>query len=141
MTGEAKSWPSELDRREAEAAGTRAPVKFDPLAHWRALPPEIQERLGTAAAIVAYARKASVYVDDRTGLGFETAEFHADTVLQEAAADIEFAEDERPPLPDLSKLGIRACRMCGCTDQCGCPEGCSWVAADVCSSCDDRIGT
>lgn len=31
--------------------------------------------------------------------------------------------------------GARACRHCGCTDEWGCPDGCWWVAEDVCSSC------
>lgn len=32
--------------------------------------------------------------------------------------------------------GERKCRLCGCTDLHGCPEGCSWVEEDLCSSCD-----
>lgn len=28
-----------------------------------------------------------------------------------------------------------ACRVCGCTDDRACPEGCAWVEADLCSSC------
>lgn len=27
------------------------------------------------------------------------------------------------------------CRVCGCTHDQGCPEGCSWVAPDLCSAC------
>ncbi len=27
------------------------------------------------------------------------------------------------------------CRVCGCTDLHGCPEGCWWVEEDLCSSC------
>jgi hypothetical protein len=30
---------------------------------------------------------------------------------------------------------VRACRVCGCTDEWGCAEGCWWVEADLCSSC------
>jgi hypothetical protein len=29
----------------------------------------------------------------------------------------------------------RACRVCGCTQDHGCPEGCSWVEWDLCSAC------
>lgn len=29
----------------------------------------------------------------------------------------------------------RSCRVCGCTDDEGCPEGCWWVADDRCSAC------
>ena len=27
------------------------------------------------------------------------------------------------------------CRVCGCTEADGCPEGCSWVDDDLCSIC------
>lgn len=29
----------------------------------------------------------------------------------------------------------RRCRVCGCTDDRACPEGCRWVEPDLCSSC------
>lgn len=29
----------------------------------------------------------------------------------------------------------RRCRVCGCTDEFGCPEGCWWVEDDLCSRC------
>jgi hypothetical protein len=31
--------------------------------------------------------------------------------------------------------GGSACRVCGCTDNDACEEGCYWVEADLCSSC------
>lgn len=31
------------------------------------------------------------------------------------------------------------CRVCGCTDDDGCEEGCSWVEDELCSSCAPRI--
>ena len=34
----------------------------------------------------------------------------------------------------------RRCRVCGCTDECGCPEGCWWIEDDLCSSCGDKSG-
>lgn len=30
---------------------------------------------------------------------------------------------------------VAICRSCGCTDEAGCPEGCSWVEPDLCSAC------
>ncbi len=30
---------------------------------------------------------------------------------------------------------VRACRVCGCTDDNACQPPCSWVAADLCSAC------
>jgi hypothetical protein len=32
----------------------------------------------------------------------------------------------------------RACRVCGCTDMRGCPEGCWWVEDDLCSVCAEK---
>lgn len=37
------------------------------------------------------------------------------------------------------------CLICDCTDACGCPEGCSWIAVNgigggICSVCADVIG-
>jgi hypothetical protein len=29
----------------------------------------------------------------------------------------------------------RYCRVCGCTDEDPCDEGCEWVEADLCSQC------
>jgi hypothetical protein len=33
---------------------------------------------------------------------------------------------------------VRRCRECACTDEQGCPEDCSWVEPDLCSSCQAR---
>jgi activating signal cointegrator 1 len=27
------------------------------------------------------------------------------------------------------------CRVCGCTNDCACPEGCWWIEPDLCSNC------
>lgn len=35
----------------------------------------------------------------------------------------------------LELVETRTCRDCGCTDESGCLEGCSWVEADLCSAC------
>ena len=34
-----------------------------------------------------------------------------------------------------SRINVRTCRVCGCTDDRACAEGCSWVEADLCSAC------
>ncbi len=31
--------------------------------------------------------------------------------------------------------GVRACRVCGCTDDEACKGGCSWAGTDLCSRC------
>lgn len=30
---------------------------------------------------------------------------------------------------------VQMCRICGCTEEHGCEEGCHWVADDLCSAC------
>lgn len=55
-------------------------------------------------------------------------------------------QDERTvvtfsPRPQRKGLGgslIRECRMCSCTDEKGCPEGCWWVEDDLCSRCEPK---
>lgn len=49
-----------------------------------------------------------------------------DTVLRED-------QIERVPAGEAP----RACRVCGCTDEWGCDEGCGWVAVDLCSACEE----
>jgi hypothetical protein len=34
-----------------------------------------------------------------------------------------------------NELELQRCRKCGCTQLEACPEGCSWVAEDLCSAC------
>lgn len=48
------------------------------------------------------------------------------TTLSRIAAALEAIEERSRP---------RRCRVCGCTDEFGCPEGCWWVEEDLCSSC------
>ena len=35
----------------------------------------------------------------------------------------------------LDAVAVAVCRGCGCTDERGCEEGCSWAEPDLCSSC------
>jgi hypothetical protein len=43
----------------------------------------------------------------------------------------------------LARLGLLAgiCRVCGCTEQSGCADGCEWTSADrtLCSRCRDDL--
>lgn len=36
------------------------------------------------------------------------------------------------------KAGVRACRVCGCTEEDACDGGCSWAGSSLCSSCAPR---
>ena len=42
--------------------------------------------------------------------------------------------EQNEPLFDVQK-----CAFCGCTDDCACPGGCSWVAGDLCSRCAESL--
>jgi hypothetical protein len=45
----------------------------------------------------------------------------------------------RPIIPPAERAW--RCKVCGCTDQWGCDEGCYWVAENLCSACvSDEIG-
>ncbi len=44
------------------------------------------------------------------------------------------------PRPDMSVIGIRFCRICGCTERCACGDGCSWIEDDLCSACEGKQG-
>lgn len=35
--------------------------------------------------------------------------------------------------------GVRACRVCGCTDDEACEGGCGWVEDDLCSECVPKL--
>lgn len=51
-------------------------------------------------------------------------------VLPPRVSDLEI-----PPRPDLAAIGVRSCACCGCTDEYGCPGGCSWIGPRLCSAC------
>lgn len=53
-----------------------------------------------------------------------------------------FKVHRHPAFPHLIRFQDipRTCRQCGCTDTQACEGGCSWVAADLCSACQERQG-
>lgn len=69
----------------------------------------------------------------------EALERRTPAELAEAARWAEailFGMEDLPERPAwLAGHDCRRCRRCGCTDAHGCPEGCSWAAADLCSLC------
>lgn len=38
----------------------------------------------------------------------------------------------------LDWIGVKHCRVCGCTDQFGCERACTWSEVDLCSECKPR---
>lgn len=39
--------------------------------------------------------------------------------------------------PFRDAVPVRTCRVCGCTEDRACEGGCSWLAFDLCSACED----
>lgn len=108
-------------------------TKIDVQALWNALSDDERRQVGVAALILAIGIRGSheMAVPEQ---GFEAAEQAGANLLYELV-ERRLPKDRR--LPDLSPLGVRACRVCGCTDDCACPEGCSWTEDDLCSSCSE----
>jgi len=54
-----------------------------------------------------------------------------------AAEDQEFGRREfgRLAYQLRKQAGIQACKVCGCSEDDACEEGCSWVDAALCSAC------
>ena len=57
-------------------------------------------------------------------------------------------EDTEKDLIDIANTAMilwwrmrqrRKCRVCGCTEDHSCPGGCSWVAPDLCSACEEKM--
>lgn len=116
---------------------------FDLLAAWRRLPPDLQERAGAAALAHALGLRGAME-DTPWETAFCAAQEAGSAVLERLIEEHLVPRGEPLPRPDLSALGVRACRACGCTDGCGCPEGCEWVGPvgrselrPLCSSCAD----
>lgn len=77
---------------------------------WRQIPHSVQDQ---------------VYASYRAGDAFAHIDF-LDRLGERLAAG---AGDWPAPRP------LRACRVCGCTDDFGCAGGCWWTEADLCSAC------
>jgi hypothetical protein len=109
--------------------------RFDARRAWAQLSPEAQRAIGEAALLAAYCVLAIQHVAGRGAITFEAGAYHGYRMLSRAAGEVLAPIAEPVPRPDLAVFGIRACRRCGCTEAVGCPGGCSWVAADLCSGC------
>lgn len=117
-------------------------ARFDLRGYWQALSPGQQRAFGEAGLAVWLSVSAKAgdlprSVRDRWR--------HAAVTLGARARPLIPNICLFPDGPDLSPLGIRACRVCGCTDASGCTSGdrgdatwtesCSWVGDDLCSAC------
>lgn len=52
-----------------------------------------------------------------------------------ADAPDEFGESDKTTAADAEAEETQHCRICGCTNDRGCPGGCSWIEDDLCDRC------
>jgi hypothetical protein len=114
---------------------------------WKSLKPETQAELGMAAIAMGLAHLVNCVEEHelaswRTaaeiahGNGYDAAALEALHVFAGSAEAYVLGGDiRRLRPPALAALGVRQCSGCGCTDRCGCSEGCHWVGPFTCSSC------
>ena len=108
---------------------------------WARLGPEGQRQIGMATIAEYVALLAESAPPPHNDVLWDNILDHAETaivdLLEQAGvigpADGLCADDF--DLPDLNQLGIRMCTRCGCTDDHGCEEGCTWVGPTTCSTC------
>lgn len=103
--------------------------------HWKAVPAHLKSRVWatykpgqeiTKVASREYLEAAKAAID-----AVAAAEFQAKTQGEL------FNTFGRPSAPSSGEHAttVRACRVCGCTEERGCPEICWWVGPNLCSSC------
>jgi hypothetical protein len=114
-----------------------ADPRFDPVRTWQRYEATDQQLIGAAAIVLAIAEEAAHELEDPRLLShWAHAGEEAQRILRLAAASKPGASaGYYPEGPNLAPLGIRQCRVCGCTDFSGCEGGCHWVDATLCSVC------
>lgn len=113
--------------------------KINPYDVWDRMTPEQQREFGAIAVSYALGNSGtiSLFLEPVPPLrGYEAAALECSSLLMQAVSlFVDKSEYQNPPLPDLPTLGIRTCRVCGCTANCGCEDGYHWVEDDLCSLC------
>ena len=111
--------------------------RFNPRAFWQSLNRKQRSKIGEAALLLSLAGDAPDALDEDLDLALirklQHAEQEAWGILGNFAPDVIDYSDGL----DLAAIDIRTCRVCGCTDNSGCIEGCSWIGPDLCSRCGD----
>lgn len=128
---------------EHSAMATPAPERFVGAEAWVKLPSAVKDEIGAMVLelIAAHHLGLRVYQDDLSDT-FERIANAADTeltrdlyavVIDALPRDAFEASDGRTPrIPSL--LG-GVCRVCGCSQNDACAEGCGWAAEDLCTAC------
>jgi hypothetical protein len=135
------------DLRSVGVGNAARHAVFDVGKAWRRLSDAEREAVGKAAIITVIAAVAfHEYEKGHFPLpkqAYETASVEGDAAVLTIimAALFPDRDDDKPfgeepcPMLNLAEIGVRACHGCGCTDDCACPGGCSWVGPNLCSAC------
>ena len=110
--------------------------RFDAHQAWAALSEDKQRAIGEAALLLQVSTEAQMLaMDDAASTPAARRWERAEQIAWQHFATIPIDPDLYPGGPDLATLGIQACRVCGCTNEAACEDGCSWVEDDLCSAC------
>ena len=102
---------------------------------WAALDEEGRTRIGIAALAAGLGMVGESYgVEPVQGFGAAALEGTA-ALAARMEAELEYTDLASLPRPDLSAIGVAACRGCGCTEDCACAEGCAWAEPGLCTAC------
>lgn len=116
--------------------------RFDGMVHWKTLSPEQQDAVGAAALEYVAGSHAAEQDADDTFLTPKSRTGHASwdaatDVLCRVVVDampITAWSDSRGQALIPSCIGP-VCRVCGCSENDPCPQGCGWAAEDLCTAC------
>jgi len=106
---------------------------FNPVECWNRMTPDQQRTFGAAG--IAHLLGTFGSFADPAPLAYVAADFEGFELMIHTLEEVLPELRTDPARPNLGVLGIRTCRKCGCTDNCGCGGGCSWVEDDLCSTC------
>jgi hypothetical protein len=117
-----------------ETAGVQAPVE-------EVLPPAGESRVKMAIELANLVLKelAVIYKHGNLTKAHKRRLDVAGTITLRLR-DLLKIEAAGVPVEPGEVASVRRCRVCGCTDEEGCLEGCYWVAEDLCSSCEGQEG-
>jgi len=104
--------------------------------------PDLPKKIATWRVKAVMARVAELHRQARLSparrflaVMARVAELHPDSEAKEKAHPEGKAEQPEP------RYTTGTCRFCGCTDEHGCPEGCSWADDEMtlCTTCEERL--
>lgn len=127
---------------------TEALPRFDGEAVWEALTPAQQAEIGAIALELIVAQNGEDAYYDGSEIKLEARPFLAvqpilNDMLMNAVQDalrehVSALNDDTLPVPIPSMLGP-VCRVCRCSEDDPCEEGCGWSETDLCTACIGKV--